>query len=570
MRFVVFLMMWFAVSGLAASLWGACAPGLSPLGSAVSLALGGLVGIVAARSTPRFEPAKIHGWSWVMLACFAAMTFRMFGWVMFEAGDAVRFLSPNNFGDLSLHITFIRYFAHGAAFWPDNPIYAGEPLRYPFGTDLLNALLYSCGMDLHRGLVLVGFLACAALAVALLRWGGGFALAAFLFNGGVAGFLIFRDREFLDYQSDMAWKSIPLAMLVTQRGLLYAMPAGLALLISWRGRLQKSGWVLPLWIELILYASFPLFHYHSFLALSLVLGWWMITRPNTDRLWIARLIGLALVPATILTIYVTGMFGGNNPGIHWKPGWMQGTQNALVFWFENFGVFLPLALFLAVLCWRLRRTEQMAWVFVAPGMLLFLLTAFVALSRWEWDNTKVMFWAYILLIPPMWNMVLRPAVLPVRVVGCVLLFFSGAVSLVGGLGTKFTGYDLIKRKELHGVMHATRELPVSETFVGYPTYNHPVLLSGYKMAMGYPGHLWSYGVNYEPKKLLIDGLMMGGERWRDAARAVGARYLFWGRFEKEKYSGSSQPWRVEAKLVALGEWGAIYDLEPVLVDSAEP
>jgi hypothetical protein len=84
------------------------------------------------------------------------------------------------------------------------------------------------------------------------------------------------------------------------------------------------------------------------------------------------------------------------------------------------------------------------------------------------------------------------------------------------------------------------------------------------MAMGYPGHLWSYGVDYQPKKGRIDDLMKGGEGWREAARSVGARYLFWGRLEKEKYPASGQPWRVEAKLVALGDWGAIYDLEPVL------
>src|SRR5213078_3005310 len=63
----------------------------------------------------------------------------------------------------------------------------------------------------------------------------------------------------------------------TQRGLLYAIPAGLLLLWSWRERFFRIGErnrhraPLPFWVELALYASMPLFHFHPFLALSIVL-----------------------------------------------------------------------------------------------------------------------------------------------------------------------------------------------------------------------------------------------------------------------------------------------------------
>ena len=70
-------------------------------------------------------------------------------------------------------------------------------------------------------------------------------------------------------------------MLVTQRGLLYALPAGLLLLCHWRRkyfsnadaprqgrRLQAA--LLPFWLELTLYATMPLFHMHTFIALSLL------------------------------------------------------------------------------------------------------------------------------------------------------------------------------------------------------------------------------------------------------------------------------------------------------------
>src|SRR5206468_8206031 len=110
--------------------------------------------------------------------------------------------------------------------------------RYPAGIDLFNALLLCMGVDLIRGLVWVGLLASAAFCYALYRWGGTFTIAGFLFNGGLAGFQWFRNYEWSDYQgvSFIGWKSLALSMLVTQRGLLYALPVGLLLLYHWRAK----------------------------------------------------------------------------------------------------------------------------------------------------------------------------------------------------------------------------------------------------------------------------------------------------------------------------------------------
>src|SRR5947208_16637837 len=102
--------------------------------------------------------------------------------------------------------------------------------------DLFNALLCLVHVDLIRGLVWAGLLASLATFYAFLRWAGAFGVAGFLFNGGIVGFQFFKTLKFLDYQGDrtIAWKSIALSMFVTQRGLLYAIPAGLLLLWHWR------------------------------------------------------------------------------------------------------------------------------------------------------------------------------------------------------------------------------------------------------------------------------------------------------------------------------------------------
>jgi len=245
-----------------------------------------------------------HVWFWAMAVCFAVFAVRSFCWLLYIDGSDLRIQSPNNLGDLSLHVTLIRNFANGAPIWPDNPIYVFSKVRYPAGIDLFNALLYLVHIDLITGFVWVGLVASLATFYAFFRWGGTFGVAGFLFNGGIAGFQFFTTLKFLDYQggNKIAWKSIPLSMFVTQRGWLYAIPAALVLLWHWRekffsgtpaaaaevaavasaeaddpgqstavdARGYRKG-PLPFWVELSLYASMPLFHLHTFLALTIVL-----------------------------------------------------------------------------------------------------------------------------------------------------------------------------------------------------------------------------------------------------------------------------------------------------------
>src|SRR5205809_4389119 len=150
-------------------------------------------------------------WLWLVGVCFLMFAVRSFCWLFYIDGSDFRIQSPNNLGDLSLHITLIKTFANGVPLWPDNPIYVASKLRYPAGIDLFNALLSLVHVDLITGLTWVGLVACLATFYAFYRWGGPFAVAGFLFNGGIAGFQFFKTWKFLDYQgtaADIAHKPI--------------------------------------------------------------------------------------------------------------------------------------------------------------------------------------------------------------------------------------------------------------------------------------------------------------------------------------------------------------------------
>jgi hypothetical protein len=584
---------------------------------------------------------------------------RSFCWFFYIDGSDYKIQSPNNLGDLSLHLTLIKSFANGVALWPDNPIYVFSKLQYPAGIDLFNALLLLVHVDLITGLVWVGLVASLATFYAFFRWGRTFAVAGFLFNGGIAGFQFFQTFKFLDYQggNKIAWKSIPLAMFVTQRGWLYAIPAGLILLWHWREKFFReppvaaaddpchSGAVdarcygkgpLPFWVEFSLYASMPLFHIHTFLALTIVLVialfferpteiafivdrarkeggsgivrliwhptmWPEIFRGAPLRRHAAALLASALIPASFFVWLVTDHFRAASI-FKWHPGWAQDSAdfaapffrigggasfgsstafgallqkiwNGVIapffqFWLPNFGLWVPLALALVGLCcwriwkagWRWGNRPPADIAFVLPAVVIFAVGYFVKTAPWDWDNLKLMVWGYFMILPFLWNDIIGRWAFPERAAMCIALFGSGFVTLLGGLSAGHPGFGLIERARLDYAGAALRPLPVEARFASYPTYNHPVLLQGRKAVLGYPGHLWTEGFNSTDASNRLTELMNGAANWREAAKALGVRYVFWGQDEKTNYQSSSRPWEATSFLVASGDWGAIYDL----------
>ncbi|CAN5545375.1 hypothetical protein BH20VER1_BH20VER1_19930 [soil metagenome] len=552
----------------------------------------------AARATIHY--LKVTG-AWLLAGCFAFFAFRSFCWLLYIDGNQLKVQSPHNLGDLALHLTYINHFASGVALWPDNPIYAFGKLRYPAGTDLFNALLVLNGIDIMRGLIWAGLLGSLASFYALLRWGGYFTVAGFLFNGGLAGFAILQQWQLIDYQagSSIAWKSLPLTMLLTQRGLLYALPAGLLLLWQWRTKYLRPDDSdqntsptppLPFWLELMLYASLPFFHVHTFMAISLVAAFLFVIGDSATRRELLTVVGAAFLPATFFVWTITDHFQARS-FLAWKPGWVQSAGDFAApffhFWLLNFGLFLPLVLvLLGMVIYRvflapgskasadaetpLLEKFRSALAFLAPAVFIFLFACLVKTAPWEWDNIKLIIWAYLLVLPFLWSELIARQPVAVRVALCVALFGSGLVSLFGGLIGPSGGHGLAERSEVDPVGLAVRRLAPDARFAAYPTYNHPLLLQGRAVVMGYPGHLWTQGFEYSETNQMLEQLMNGAPNWREQAKALGVRYLFWGREEKSHYTASLRPWETEAQLMAAGAWGAIYDLQITTAIPTQP
>ena len=618
MRLLSAGLIYVAVSTVAALLLGENAGGLNWRISFVSLVVGATVGIalffLIAPTPVRLGPsaqspvaaAGDHPLAryrpiWLCLVgfVFAIFAFRSFCWLFYFEGGNIDIQSPFNLGDLGLHLTYIKTFANGVSLWPDSPIYVFSKLRYPVGIDLFNGILTNLGFDLRPQLAATGLLASLATFYALYRWGGTFTVAGFLFNGGIAGYAFLQTHQFLDYQgtSHVSWKSIPLTMFVTQRGLLYAIPAGLLLLRQWRVKYgsdsDQENQLLPVWAEYILYATMPLFHIHTFIALSIVLVVLFLSRPPS-RPPLFKLVAAAFLPAVIFIWLTTDKMHAGSI-LQWHLGWTQNVGELGMpffwFWLFNFGVFLPLAIALVGIVARqewdglfgrqssarqpkklgpdltssiIRRAHNFELsidaAYLAAAVLIFLLTISVKTAPWEWDNIKLLIWAYFITLPILWNRMLISWPFSAQVGACLVLFFSGFVSLIGGLAAGRPGYQFANRSEIDFVAAAVRRFPVEARFAGFPTYNHPLLLSGRKMVCGYAGHLWTQGIaDYAAVESQLNNLMLGQGDWKKSARELQVRYLFWGNLEKTNYGNSTRPWEKQLPLVAQGSWGNIYD-----------
>lgn len=552
-----------AVSTAVAAGAGQLAGGLHDLHVWIPLGAGTVAAVAAwgRASAPRQKITLADG---ILFTVFALVSLRAFLWLIYTQGNTLKVLSPHNLGDMSLHLNLINRWVAGGDFWPENPFMSGAIFPYHGGMDLWNALLGMAGIPVFEGLRWAGLLGATATAAALWRWGRGFAIAAFLFAGGLSAFVVFGGGTMSSTEEGVAWKNLFLSMFVTQRGLLYSLPAGLVLMCVWRAELggDTRGPKLALLPQAALYATMPLFNAPAFLFLSALLGASFLTAWRAGRSRPFLTLGLVgVIPATWLVSMVTAGFTAPS-ALRPAVGWMQ-EDDGLWFWLWNFGILFPLLLGQGFAVWL--RGDATARAFVGVSLATLVFCFFFALAPWAWDNTKLMLWGYLALTPWLWTELIGRWRAPWRAAVCALLFFSGAVNLATGLDSRH-GYTLADRGELAETGFLLQRLPADARVACLPLYNHPALLLGQPVVMGHDGHLFSQGLDYTSVQRDLDALMNGGPGWRNAARRLQVHYLLWGPRESAKWGASPQPWRSCAPIVARsGIAGILYRLTPCLL-----
>ena len=65
-----------------------------------------------------------------------------------------------------------------------------------------------------------------------------------------------------------------------------------------------------------------------------------------------------------------------------------------------------------------------------------------------------------------------------------------------------------------------------------PIHNHPVFLTGRRSLMGYPGHIWTHGLEFAPRERDIRAMYAGGPAAEALVSRYGIEYVVVGPLER--------------------------------------
>jgi hypothetical protein len=248
----------------------------------------------------------------------------------------------------------------------------------------------------------------------------------------------------------------------------------------------------------------------------------------------------------------------------WEFGWDHGAYNVAWFWLKNTAVFIPLFVIAIVLWWRERgipletaraskrvgrgRQDSSAreaplmpdrlLFFYVPFVLCFIVPNVYRLSPWVWDNIKVLLYWWVasaplvaLVLARLWR---RGAA--GRVAMMLLVFMQTAA---GGLDVWRAASGAVERREFEsaGVSFAEvvrRETEPRSLILHAPTYNDPVYLTGRRTYLGYPGHVWSHGIDYTERESVVKSIYAGSPEAASLIESAGIEYVVIGPLEREE------------------------------------
>jgi hypothetical protein len=306
----------------------------------------------------------------------------------------------------------------------------------------------------------------------------------------------------------------------------------------------------------------PLVHTHTFLVVMGIAVCLAVIFHPAWRLWL--LFFAIALPISLPEIL--WLAGGLNARSYfgWQPGWDHADHNILWFWLVNAGLFIPLLLL--ALLWR--RSDQALprrlLPFYAPFLFCFIVPNLVRLAPWVWDNVKVLFLWYIastplvaLLLAKWWQ---QKSFL--RWLAPLALL---AMTLAGGLDLLrvVTAAAEYQEFDAGGVAIAdiiSREAVPRALVLHAPTYNSPVFLTGRRSLLGYPGWMWSRGLDYSERNADIQSIYSGGSAATALLRRYGVDYVLVGPAELASLNVNETFWSQYPKRAQTGAY-RLYKLD---------
>lgn len=529
----------------------------------------------------------------------------------------------NNFGDLPFHLSVITGFAYGNNFPPEDPTYAGVRFTYPFLTDFISAIFVRCGADLRQSMFIENFVLALSFVGLLHRWALVMLkdrLAAVitpllvLLNGGLGWTLLFTraregDQGLLGVLTDLPpsftvipettwrWGNAISALLVPQRGFLMGLPLAVIAFTQWwlatdetnfadqklvsesRSRKEKRDTgrqitgpasynlkVTP--VQRMIAAGvaaglLPLVHAHSFVVV-MAMGGCLALLQRKWREWIS--FGVTASIVALPQLLWSTSHSAVDPGsfFAFEVGWDHGQENPIWFWLKNTGLFIPLIFAAILFRGEGYIVKKRLLIFYLPFVLCFIIPNFVKMAPWIWDNIKVLFYWWLasaplvsLLLARLWRQTRFRVIAVLLFVGLTL---SGALD-VAAITLRSTKYGIFNPAGIGFAELIKRNTDPRALIVHAPVHNDPVFLTGRRSLMGYPGHIWTHGLEFLERESEIKRIYAGAIDADPLLRRYEVDYVVIGPLERLVLPVNAQFFERYNKVGQVGEY-TLYKIKP--------
>jgi len=301
----------------------------------------------------------------------------------------------------------------------------------------------------------------------------------------------------------------------------------------------------------------PVCHAHTFLVVMAVATYMALTSQNW-RGWVSFFVPAILLGASQAWAISRGSTVQLQSFLTLNLGWESGGQNVVWFWLKNTGVLIPLLIVAAV-----RREGKP----LLPGPLLryylpfigcLIVPNLVKLAPWTWDNMKVLFYWYLasaplaaLVLSTLWRGGHWRSVLSVLLFAS--LIFSGSLNVLRIL-TSGEAYAVFSPEQLAFAQMIKEDTPPNALILHAPTFDDPVFLTGRRSFMGYPGHIWTHGIDYGPRQKDIERIYEGGATAQELIARYKIQYAVVSPQERNLMRVDQTFFDKFAKVAVLGEY----------------
>ena len=273
----------------------------------------------------------------------------------------------------------------------------------------------------------------------------------------------------------------------------------------------------------------PLVHAHSFVVVMAV-GACLALLQQRWREWLTFFVVASLIalPQMWWSTHNSAVAAGKF--FAWEIGWDHGKDNPVWFWLKNTGLFIPLTV--AAILWRSKKealVSRRLLIFFLPFTLCFIIPNVLKMAPWIWDNIKVLFYWWLasaplvaLLLARLWRQGGLKRAIALLLFVCVTL--AGALD-VAAIVLRSSKYEVFNANGIKFAELIRRETAPRAMVVHAPVHNHPVFLTGRRSLMGYPGHVWTHGLEFAPRESEILRVYAGTPDAAAILRKYGVAYV---------------------------------------------